>query len=854
MEREELRQTLEELTTDLLAPESSAEGGDASAILQSLVLLTLRFPSVQKVLSRSLSSPHSRSSNSREPKRQLDPSKLSVLATRFLYRRETSRDALELLAALAAGGPRHQERVVQSVTGVVLTQRVRDREGQDEAVRATVFDAGKIKKQKKTRTNRPLQAERVLYVVTIPDAVKAAFRGWRKRYKCLQNRRLPSGIPPEQGGVPRPCYCDDCLGVKEQFFPTWSLHFQDLDRWTNDAEDPNRPDNGEPSHEQSIQSTRRSLASDALAIFLHDFQVVPQTLTLSDEQQTRCSGSELYEKRVLFYYFVQREASETQTVIAPAFDPRHHASAIEIVPEVAGTLDATRLERKVVGSRSGRTQSPRSDYAAYETVSASVLVLEDRASLLSCGHDRPTNAIDSLSAEDGLDEADGVAGCGERIAQFLRQLQASSGAEAATKTDLESTLCLHESHYTNDGPAEARGRLMPVDCDVVRALLAFLDSDDFVSLPVLQDVVSGHSGTDSSSALGGRESEHDRQSLAAPASEHTTETHSFHVQILVRADSQELVVQCSPEDRGLFPSDDTRRSFSTVVTRDRVLALIGGEAAESLALLCIDDDQLRAVLARCRVCSCLKSSRDDDSEVVYLRPQQPIAQDDDALDDTLMPGGSNPLAAEATRHQQLETTRPVTGLSNDLTTALAKLETLVRAATATPTDVSRTALATKLRECLRRLITSCNARVTALTTCTDSRSTTAASDTQRKAGVARCRHCRDLLIQLGKRVQLTLEPRASSQPKSDALGSDQLARVAKLVRKTVAQVEAQSLLVQAWETPDVRVSKLQLDRRVWASGFPDPEFYREGDAREAANKKLQRKLTRQLVQKRHQRS
>ncbi|KAG6952080.1 hypothetical protein JG688_00013437 [Phytophthora aleatoria] len=52
-----------------------------------------------------------------------------------------------------------------------------------------------------------------------------------------------------------------------------------------------------------------------------------------------------------------------------------------------------------------------------------------------------------------------------------------------------------------------------------------------------------------------------------------------------------------------------------------------------------------------------------------------------------------------------------------------------------------------------------------------------------------------------------------------------------------------------WETPDARVEKLQLDHRIWASGYPDAAFYQDTDARWRKNRKKQQQLTRKLLQK-----
>lgn len=73
-----------------------------------------------------------------------------------------------------------------------------------------------------------------------------------------------------------------------------------------------------------------------------------------------------------------------------------------------------------------------------------------------------------------------------------------------------------------------------------------------------------------------------------------------------------------------------------------------------------------------------------------------------------------------------------------------------------------------------------------------------------------------------------------------------LSRVAKIVRSSIHDVLAQSETFDPWETPDARVEKLNLDRRLWASGFPDAAYYQDNDLRQRENRKTQQHLSRKL--------
>lgn len=863
MMEEELQHTLDELCDDLLARETLAGGVvDATSTLQALVQLTLRFSLAQKALGRCLAASMSAAGaetssmplHQHKVERQLVP-KLSVLAKRYLYTRETARTTIGLLAALASGNQRNQQRIVRSVTGVVVSRSATDRAAQGEA-RTTVFDAGKIKKKKTAKKNQ--SPELMLYILTVPDTVKASFRSWKKRYKRLQKCRLPSGVPPEQGGVPRPCYCDDCLGAVDQFLPTWQLHFQDLDRWMKDLDEVRHTEDEEALHQRSCSASNQQsdlVASDTFASFLQDYRVCTHNVVPEGDGGYREKATKERGELVNVYYFVKEveslSAAPTATS-APAFDPLRHVCAIEITSDAVITatsrpFDALHTEHTPESGSKAAPESGGDNCTAYEAVSSSVLLLEDRVALQSCDHATThMNKCDSPRADDVV-STDGVAECSARISKFLRQVQAASEAEQVTKDCIERALLRPSPHdnLQQEKLSEDRGdavagaqELAELDHLVLQSVLEYMNSSDLVSLTALLDIVSRHPcdvslprvcQAPSSISLGDQNGERAQQ---------------FHVQILARVDTEELEVRCTHYEDGESILESASEVFSATLTREEVLE-VSERTSLPLELLCIEEDQLRVVLGRCRVCDCLTGACRDEDGVLYLLPQPQVAQDEGSLDVAPMQETTDQQTSseERTRGRDKRTMRAVPGLSGDLAAAVVKLETLVRA-TAASGKATKSAFTTKFSESLLLLIKSCNTRVTTLANCARNDCSSIVPDAHRKAGLERCRHCRDLLIQLGKKAKLALD--TSPQSKSDALTADQLERIAKLVRKTIAQVQAQSELVHPWETPDARVAKMHLDRRVWASGFPDPEFYREGDARELANKQQQRELTRRL--------
>jgi len=111
----------------------------------------------------------------------------------------------------------------------------------------------------------------------------------------------------------------------------------------------------------------------------------------------------------------------------------------------------------------------------------------------------------------------------------------------------------------------------------------------------------------------------------------------------------------------------------------------------------------------------------------------------------------------------------------------------------------------------------------------------------RVAGRQRCQICRDQLQETLKRLkvkQLTL------------LQKNQLLRdltdIFSVLKQGIHDAIASSVLFCTWEIPDPRVKKLGLSSRQWASGFPDPEYYKESKIslinQRHENKKIIKKL------------
>lgn len=812
----ELEQTLQELCDDLFAIDTAVV--DADAILHSLAALARRFPVAQRRLGRLLGA------TSAAVRRDLRaPTRFAELATRFLYRCETARSALALLAMLASNNVLNQQRIVRSVAGVVIDATAAALSETPDAVRTTVFAAGKIKKT--TTARRRCR----LFALTVPDAVKREFQRWRRRQQALQHHRIPSGVAPERGGVPRPCLCNDCLG-REQFLPTWQLHFQDLGRWVIDSDD-------QESGASALAAQTPALSTRAFfQVFLQDYRICALDDSVAlDDRSDALPEAEATKRTSTLFYFVRRDASDS------AFDPLQHVSALEIAADV-DVPDAS--QGQVVDTETRATDDTSAAYEAVEHV----LLFQGRTEIAACAHRHARAQCRDVGPE--------VQTCSERIARFVRAIDAADSAGCVSVRRITTAL--------SEDEADEQAQLLPIDRHVLTCVLRFLDSDsDSVAIAALCGVQRQAEGDPSA-----RDEPNASTSEASEVDERSDDLtpRDASVQIFANVATQELLVRCAYEEHD-EDSDRTRIAvFSVTIPHERLESQRSSDATsvDPLALLCVTDEALDAMLTRCRLCECaldLLETEAEADELLYLRrdgsSDDGSREDEDTDDqpDAHSPAQSpQPSPLDKTRAAPT-TTQSVPGLSSDLAAALAKLQSLVETARASDSSASKTsrAFASKFHATLASLISRCNARVTALA----SANTVGVPEAHRRAGIERCRSCRDVLIELGKRVRLALEPStpsATSKADSAPLSPEMLARIAKLVRKSLARVEAVSARVDAWETPDARVEKLELSRRVWASGFPDPEFYREREAQTRANQSTQRQLSRLLVQKTQKRT
>lgn len=865
----ELQQTLDELCGDLLSANAAAAAAcDQQPILQSLTLLAVKFPQVQRILGQSLAS-HYTGNDDKNTSSQVQqikqtnkelPVKLSVLTKRFLYRRDTASSTIALLAALAHANQFNQQRIVRSVTGVRITRpRIED------PIRTTVFDAGKIKKKIKKKTTKA-QQPLVLYALTVPDSVKSAFRKWRKRQKLLQNHRIPSGAPPEQGGIPKSCHCNGCLGA-EQFLPTWQLHFQDLNRWRND------PD----ADEQTMVGSQSCslLASDAFfQVFLQDFRLCIHDPVIQSEEN---DGEK---KRLNVFYFVPATSDaepKANTSPPPAFDPLQHVCAIEIGPEInveeAGLLKR-RSEMAVSPSRL-EPSTGSSTSAAYEIIQ-SVILLEGHANLSSCSHDSGDEADTTSAAEPIAPVAEGG------LATFLAQIEVQAVGEPVTRREIEAVLITRGDDDYNDAedddnePEQSPTFLSEPDRKILRCVLDFLADDDIISLTILRGIMAVQPNDSSTTPLGeqplepqGNPMDADSDTEAEVQSTPDSATSSFSFQFTACVDTRELILRCASED-DLDAEESASQAFSASIPLETLFpnedSTSSSSLVDPLSLLCIEERELRAILTRCQICFCSKPPLSSCAQsaprtpIYCYRVQQIAAQrqqsspsfeDDQYANEDI--GKVHESIAKKPSSSAAAVT-PVPGLPDGLaSTLLTKIEALVLTfnTSSSSSESTKAAFTAAFTEVLAIAIKSCNTRITNLATSQAIDGISTSSEAHRKAGMERCRQCRDLLIQLGKKVKLVLESSSyitATISASDALiTADQLARISKLAGRSVAQVQTQSQSVHTWETPDVRVDKLHLSRHVWASGVPDPEFYRERDEQQRENKKKQRQLTQLLM-------
>ncbi|ETI30230.1 hypothetical protein F443_22652 [Phytophthora nicotianae P1569] len=751
----ELQRTLNELCTDLFA---TAVLDDCSAILQSLALLAEAFPQAQSLIGRLLIQPP----DNQDRPRYSTVSKLSLLSTNFLYKKETVRSAVSLLAVLANNNLRNQRRIVQHVAGVKLP----------------------INPSKRGA----LAAESNLYALTVPATVTTTYRRWKKRQQELHNCRLPSGTPPCSDGTPMPCYCDDCLGA-EQFLSTWQQHFHDLSRWTLD------PDRGTGT------SSSKSLSTEEFFhMFLEDNQLRVCSVGNAVGNEKKMESSCTNRHRSVVYYFVSLEEAANATPRTPVqFNPLRHVSAIAIAAEI--DIAATRkaqVQSVTISNESSSLELEESSALATDQV----ILFTGTSDIESCRSAFPENKeASSISPNQAMDN-------NERLLYDFLRFEEQHGQLAQCGSLV--------SDVSEDSDVVETTRR------VLHCMLDFCESTGQIPLSAFRR--SFCRSVDSNEPL---------DDSTASCEMDDIKSASLNVKVTMTAilTEQALQIDCT----GITRSSCT---FSTRIPQQELLENSTGDRG-NLSLLCLSDEALENLIQRCRICMCeTQETHEDDDSVFYLQPSTPDEESLQPSDDEVSEG---PVVAHS-EQQDCAVHPPLCGLSPEAKRVLTKLETVV--SQEKYRKLTCDGFATVMKK-LSNVVADCNKRISYLSTTRDKELVVAVTQVHRTAAISRCRHCRNLLIQLGKKMALKATPFDTSAP----ISHDKLLHIAKLVRSSIQSVLVHSESFDPWEIPDARVENLQLDHRVWASGYPDAAFYQDTDARRRQNRKKQQQLSRKLLQK-----
>ncbi|KAE8999043.1 hypothetical protein PR003_g19024 [Phytophthora rubi] len=313
----------------------------------------------------------------------------------------------------------------------------------------------------------------------------------------------------------------------------------------------------------------------------------------------------------------------------------------------------------------------------------------------------------------------------------------------------------------------------------------------------------------------------------------TSPLHVMNARIIMTANLSDQVLQidCMVNNT----EDNLPGSFSARIAQQELVSADNGR----LGLLYLSDEALESLLQRCRICTCDNEAHEE-SDAVYLRlsTREDRGQVCDASDtsDEI----SQHALQDSIKKSYASTRIPLSGLSTVAKRDLARLNILVLEEKYL--GLASVDLTTMTKE-LAKVVADCNERISYLALARDKELVRSVPEVHRSAAISRCRHCRDLLIQLGKKLALQVKGLDASV----SISQEKLSRVTKVVRSSIHDVLAQSETFDPWETPNARVEKLNLDRRLWASGFPAAAYFHDTDKRQRENRKKQQQLSRQLL-------
>lgn len=824
---DELQHTLQQLCLDLL--DVSTSSIEQRRILESLTSLVEAFPLAQRSLGRLFAERAVQLDNTGRndlakqsdgdfpaaslqhcQDESLSMNLLTTVTSRCMYYRETARSTISLLAALANRNSINQRRILRSVSGVRLAV-----EGSSSSILSGGSD----------RTSQGKEKSKVLYVLTVPDAIKKAYRQWRKRRRNLErvptHGRIPTGSPPSKDGVPAPCYCDDCLG-SEQLLATWSRHFNDLSRWTAEQSEDG------VEHDHAFMKSSLS-TSEFLHATMDEYRVYTCSVLVSGlDTDSRSFGNEGDNDKTpsKIYYFVPIDAVPAERSVS--FDPTHHLSAIRILPEVDDEFAKAPTNRFTKSSANSTTGSVEDEGVSTNELQlhlSEVVLLTGRCDVVMCAKDEssfPGGAVPDQTYS--------------RQPTALRFI-------LTTMDENGQVLCADLLSYVND---QDNGLFTDTTRMMLQLVLLFCSEEDLICVDALDDFVKMCHVSDSEHGLVATKTQQDRtQTRSLPTADFV---------VMAHMPSQSLRIECTVHENAETEFDGVAGVFSAGVPLGTIRDAFD-ITGDRFGLLSLAENDILSLVRRCCVCICeFAHSTDEQTVTSAIHLRRVDADDLQSREDT---SDQDDLRVDAqlkcAKPENNARAAPMSGLSEDAKVVLVR----IRDATHSSSDtcVSHNALPALIQQ-LVSVIKLCNARIKQFAS--DTLSSQKATGELRLAAMSRCRECRDALIRLCKEIKLHCDQTCSkSGGGAPALlaSRKQAIRLQSTIHASISDVLECSERFDPWEVPDERVAKMALNRNVWASGVPDFEFHQARDARNLANKREQRELSRKLqARQRHHQS
>lgn len=536
-------------------------------------------------------------------------------------------------------------------------------------------------------------------------------------------------------------------------------------------------------------SSARSLSTkEFFRMFLEDFELRVCTVGGTMGKQKQTDGSNRYQS-VVYYLVPPEEGAPVQ------FSPLRHVSAIAIAAEI--DIETTRIA--LLQSReSPSLKLPESSILAADQV----ILFSGTLDIKSCRPEDPESEASLCCQHQAVDSNELL------LADFLRF------------EEQHGQLAQYDSLVDDVGGEDSE--MAETTRRVLLRMLAFCESGDRIPLSVFRRCLAR--SVDSKQAV---------DDSFTFCKVEGIESAPLKATITMTAVLTDQVLQI---DCAVTTVEGTSSSFSTRVPQQELINMNDPGDEGNLSLLYLSDDALEILIQRCRICTCENQENHvDGDELFYLRSST------FAEDQSVKPSDGHTIVAHGNQ-QDCAAVRPP--LSSKAKRVLVEMETVVSEEKYRRWTCGRL---TTVMEKLATVVADCNARISYLSTAKDKKLVVMPSEVHRSAVISRCRHCRDLLIQLGKKVALKAKPLDTSA----SISEEKLWLIAKMIHSSIQGVLVHSENFDPWEIPDARVKKLQLDHRIWASGYlyPDAAFYRDFEARRRENRKKQQQLSRKLLLK-----